>query len=476
MNQRYRQQPSASSTSDRRIYTVGQLNTEVRLLLEQGMPTLWLEGEVSNFSAASSGHWYFSLKDAHAQVPCAMFRTQNRLVQATPQNGDQVRVRARVTLYEAAGRYQLKVDHLEPAGVGRLHQAFEALKQKLDAEGLFAQKLKQSLPTHPKRIGLITSAKGAAVRDILHVLQRRAPALEVIVYPVPVQGEQAAADIIRMLDIVAGRAEVDVVLLTRGGGSLEDLWAFNDERLARKIVAFPLPIVSAVGHEIDFTIADFVADQRAPTPSAGAELVSPDQLELLKQLAQWRRRLLVMDRLLGQRLVRLRGVHRRLLQQHPARRLEQQQQRFDQLQLRLGRLKGRQLREGATRVVIARQRMKSTLQQRLGLLNQRLSGLERRLSSNSPQSLLNARRERLSVHQARLKRASQHLLQYRAQRAAAITGRLENISPLKVLGRGYAIVQKADGDVLRDPKQVSAGEALKLRVQHGELDVVVKKP
>lgn len=268
------------SIPKRDVLTVSRLNTEVKMLLEDSFPLLWVEGEISNLARPASGHIYLSLKDAHAQVSCAMFRNRNTNLRFQPANGQKVLVRARVSLFEARGNFQLILEHMEPAGDGALQRAFEELKNRLEKEGLFDPDRKRPLPRFPSRIGLITSDRGAAVRDVITVLQRRFPAIPVRVYPVPVQGEKAAVEIARTLDIASERAECDVLILTRGGGSLEDLQAFNTEIVARSIVACDIPVISAVGHEIDFTIADFVADLRAPTPSAAAETAVPDQLEL----------------------------------------------------------------------------------------------------------------------------------------------------------------------------------------------------
>ncbi|MGC2029538.1 MAG: exodeoxyribonuclease VII large subunit, partial [Steroidobacteraceae bacterium] len=264
---------------ERDIYSVSRLNREVRVLLERGFGSLWLEAEISNFAKPSSGHWYFSLKDAAAQVRCAMFRQRNMSCAFIARDGQKVLVRARIGLYEPRGEYQLIVDHMEDAGLGALKRQFEELSAKLEREGLFAAERKRPLPSLPRRIGIITSPTGAAVRDILHVLARRFPAAAVLVYPVSVQGAQAAAEIVAALEAAGRRAECDVLILARGGGSLEDLWAFNDERLGRAIVASPIPVITGIGHEIDFTIADFAADMRAPTPSAAAEMVVPDAEE-----------------------------------------------------------------------------------------------------------------------------------------------------------------------------------------------------
>src|SRR5438874_763465 len=266
---------SAGAPPARDVHSVTRVNREVRALLERGLPVLWVEGELTNFSQPASGHWYFTLKDREAQLRCAMFRMRNALVGFTPSAGAQVLVRGRVSVYEARGEYQLIVEHLEEAGVGALRREFERLKAKLAAEGLFALERKRGLPRFPRRIGVITSPSGAALRDILHILARRFPPAPVLIYPTAVQGAAAAPALVAALEIASGRAEVDVLILARGGGSLEDLWAYNDERVARAIYASRLPIVSGVGHEIDFTIADFVADARAPPPAAGSALEAP---------------------------------------------------------------------------------------------------------------------------------------------------------------------------------------------------------
>src|ERR1700747_477577 len=276
-------------TPTRDVYSVSRLNREVRVLLERGLGVLWVEGELSNLSQPPSGHWYFSLKDRDAQLRCAMYRLRNSLVGFTPRAGMQVLVRGRISLYEPRGEFQLIIEHLEEGGVGALRREFERLKNRLAAEGLFAPERKRALPRCPRRIGVITSPSGAALHDILKILARRFPPAAVLIYPAPVQGAAAVPALVAALATAGARAECDVLILARGGGSLEDLWAFNDERLARAIAASPLPVVSAVGHEIDFTIADFVADVRAPTPSAAAEVVVPDRaawLESLRRMAE----------------------------------------------------------------------------------------------------------------------------------------------------------------------------------------------
>jgi exodeoxyribonuclease VII large subunit len=328
--------PLASVPAARTVYSVSRLNREVRELLESGIGQLWVQGELSNFSRPASGHWYFSLKDRDAQVRCAMFRLRNARTGFVPRDGQQVLVRARVGLYEPRGDYQLLVEELEDAGLGALQRAFEELKRRLAAEGLFAPERKRPLPTAPLCIGVITSPSGAAIRDILHILARRFPAARVLIYGVPVQGAAAAPAIVAALDLASARAECDVLIVARGGGSLEDLWAFNDERVARAIHRARLPIVTGIGHEIDFTIADFVADLRAPTPSGAAELVVPDAGAWRTRLAQLHERFVAaMRRTLGAERAALAGLERRLTASHPGARLQVMAQRLDELEGRL---------------------------------------------------------------------------------------------------------------------------------------------
>jgi exodeoxyribonuclease VII large subunit len=359
--------PPAPVPLARTVYSVSRLNREVRGLLESGLGQLWVQGEISNLSRPASGHWYFSLKDRDAQVRCAMFHMRNTRTGFTPRDGQQVLVRARVSLYEPRGDYQLLVEELEDGGLGALQRAFEQLKQRLIAEGLFAPEHKRPLPIAPRRIGVITSPSGAAIRDILHILARRFPAAAVIIYGVPVQGAAAAPAIAAAIDLACARAECDVLILARGGGSLEDLWAFNDERVARAIHRARLPIVSGIGHEIDFTIADFVADVRAPTPSAAAELVVPDGSIWRARLAQLHQRFAAaVRRTLSAERARLTGITGRLQASHPGTRLQGLAQRLDEL-------------EG---------RLQFALQRRLERHEARLATLARALSAVSPLATL----------------------------------------------------------------------------------------
>jgi exodeoxyribonuclease VII large subunit len=332
------------------VYSVSRLNREARELLESGMGQLWVQGELSNFSRPASGHWYFSLKDRDAQVRCAMFRMRNTRTGFVPRDGQLVLVRARVGLYEPRGDFQLLVEQLEDAGLGALQRAFEELKRRLAAEGLFAAERKRPLPATPRCIGVITSPSGAAIRDILHILARRFPAARVVIYGVPVQGAAAAPAIVAALDLASARAECDVLIVARGGGSLEDLWAFNDERVARAIHRAHVPTVTGIGHEIDFTIADFVADLRAPTPSGAAELVVPDGSVWRARLTQLHARFAAaLRRALGSERAELAALERRLSASHPGARLRVMAQRLDELEGRLqfvlqGRLRREQAR------------------------------------------------------------------------------------------------------------------------------------
>ena len=319
------------------IFTVSRLNQTVRLLLEHEMGQVWISGEISNFTQPASGHWYFTLKDDTAQVRCAMFRNSNRRVTFRPQHGQQVLVRANITLYEPRGDYQIIVESMQPAGEGLLQQKYEQLKAKLQAEGLFDQQYKKPLPSPAHCVGVITSKTGAALHDILHVLKRRDPSLPVIIYPTAVQGDDAPGQIVRAIELANQRNECDVLIVGRGGGSLEDLWSFNDERVARAIFASRIPVVSAVGHETDVTIADFVADLRAPTPSAAAEVVSRNQQELLRQVQSTRQRLeMAMDYYLANRTRRFtQRLTQRLNQQNPQPKIHRAQTRIQQLEYRL---------------------------------------------------------------------------------------------------------------------------------------------
>jgi exodeoxyribonuclease VII large subunit len=438
---------------DRDIYSVSRLNREVRVLLERGFGSLWLEAEISNFARPSSGHWYFSLKDAGAQVRCCMFRQRNMLLGFAPRDGQKVLVRARIGLYEPRGEYQLLIDHMEDAGLGALKRQFDELAAKLAAEGLFAPERKRPLPALPKRIGVITSPSGAAIHDILHVLARRFAAIPVLLYPVAVQGAAAAAEIVAALKLAGRRAECDVLILARGGGSLEDLWAFNDEALARAIGACPIPVVSGIGHEIDFTIADFAADVRAATPSAAAEIVAPDAEEWAASLRRLRERL---QRALRQRIdthrERLRWLIGRAELVNPEARLAQQGQRLDELEQRASR---------ALRQILADRRSA------LGLSVSRLWQL-------SPAARLQGTAARHAALFARLRAAGLQQLNRARERLAPLVRTLNAVSPLATLDRGYAIVSLEGGAILRDAKDATAGTIIEARLSQGRIRAKVE--
>jgi len=430
------------------VFTVARLNREVRTLLERGLGVVWVEGEMSNLAQPASGHWYFSLKDREAQVRCAMFRARNAGVGFAPQAGQQVLARGRVSLYEPRGDYQLIVEHLAEAGIGALQREFERLKAKLAAEGLFAQQLKRALPRFPRRIGVVTSPTGAAIRDVLNILGRRFPAAAVRVYPVPVQGAAAAPAIVAALALASARADCDVLILARGGGSLEDLWAFNDERVARAIRACSVAVISGVGHEIDFTIADFAADARAPTPSGAAEMAVPDRAALLEALTRTGARLATgMRRELRATVSRFDSVRARLRLAHPGLRLAHQGQRLDDLELRLA---------AAARASLHR-------------AQQRVSRMEARLQPHSPQRLagdLQARIERLT---SRLTHAMDSELSRLTHRLDLAHRTLQTASPLATLARGFAIVTRADGSLVTDAAAVAPGELIDTRLANGSL-------
>ena len=436
----------------RNVLTISQLNAQARLLLERGLGSVWLEGEVSNLSRPASGHWYFSLKDAGAQVRCAMFRTRAMLVRFPVRDGARVLARGRVSLYEARGEFQVVVEHLEEAGEGALRRRFEELKRKLAAEGLFDTSRKRKPPVLPRRVGVVTSSSGAALRDILHILRRRFPAVPVLIYPCAVQGESAHREIAEALRIAGQRAECDVLILARGGGSLEDLMAFNHEAVARSIAASPIPVISGVGHETDFTIADFVADERAPTPSGAAERAVPDSSEFLRALGALERNLAATMqrklRTLGQALhLQQRGLART----HPGARLRQHAQRLDELE----------------------QRQQRAVSRRLARCHERLERARALLGRSSPA-------RRLGTLRLRLERASRQLplcMQRRLQRSRDGFERairtLHAVSPLATLDRGYAIVLDEGGHIVTDATALAPGATIEARLARGAVRATV---
>ena len=435
------------------IFTVSRLNQTVRLLLEQEMGQVWISGEISNFTQPSSGHWYFTLKDDTAQVRCAMFRNSNRRVTFRPQHGQQVLVRANITLYEPRGDYQIIVESMQPAGEGLLQQKYEQLKAKLSAEGLFDQQYKQPLPAPAHCVGVVTSKTGAALHDILHVLKRRDPSLPVIIYPTAVQGDDAPGQIVRAIELANARRECDVLIVGRGGGSLEDLWSFNDERVARAIFASAIPVVSAVGHETDVTIADFVADLRAPTPSAAAEVVSRNQLELLRQLQNGQQRLeMAMDYFLAERTRRFTQLQHRLHQQHPQLRLARQQTVLERL----------------------RQRMNVALEGQLKRATLRQQRVAQRLNQQNPQPKIYRAQTRIQQLEYRLAENLRARLSSTRERFGNAVTHLEAVSPLSTLARGYSVTTATDGKVLKQTKQVKAGDVLTTRLSDGWVESEVK--
>lgn len=431
------------------IFTVSRLNAEVRLLLENEMGIVWLVGEISNFSAPVSGHWYLTLKDSRAQVKCAMFRGNNRRVTFKPQNGNQVLVKARLSLYEPRGDYQLIIESMQPEGDGRLQQEFEKLKMNLAAEGLFAQSNKQPLPEHPKRVGVITSKTGAALYDILDVLKRRDPSLPVVVYPTMVQGEEAAIQIAQAIGRANERNECDVLIVGRGGGSLEDLWCFNNEIVARTIAASQIPIISAVGHEVDVTIADFVADMRAPTPSAAAELVSRDNSHKEQAFAAKRARLVSAIRhLLMKQAQSTHALKFRLEKQHPSYQLQKQSQQLDDLDMRL--------RRGMTQYLKQHQ--------------QRVERKHHQLQLHSPVKRLGEQKLHLQRSEQKLLDAMDKTLLTTRHQLAMAAEKLETVSPLATLKRGYSITHSASKQTVSSIEDVNVGEVIKTQVEDGVIE------
>jgi exodeoxyribonuclease VII large subunit len=428
------------------IYNVTRLNREVRAVLEGSFPELWVQGEISNLAQPASGHIYFSLKDRNSQVRCAMFKGRNRTLKFTPENGLEVLIRANVSLYEGRGEFQLIVEAMEPAGEGALQRAFEELKLKLHDEGLFDEENKQPLPDLPRCIGIITSPTGAAIRDVLHVLKRRYPLASVIVFPVLVQGDGAAAEITRAVKLAEKRKECDVIILTRGGGSLEDLWAFNDESLARTIHQIKTPLVSGVGHEIDFTIADFVADHRAPTPSAAAEMVTPDKIELLAALSSQENHL---SRTMSQQLATIK-THLQQLEKrlpHPARQLQYISQRLDD------------------QVMHLQKEFQILLNQKQAKLSRYLAGINK----NNPIQQLGLYKQKNNYLLEQLKQRVTRQVDDVSNRLKQLSHNLEITSPLATLDRGYAIISNDENMIVRQADTLKPGETITARVSQGKI-------
>ena len=431
------------------VVPVSALNRAIGTMLERSFPLVWVAGEVSNFTRAASGHWYFSIKDAQAQMRCVMFRGRAQYAEFTPREGDRIEVRALVTVYEPRGELQLNVEAVRRTGQGRLYEAFLRLKAQLEAEGLFAAERKRALPSHPRAIGIVTSLQAAALRDVLTTLSRRAPHIPVIVYPAPVQGVGVSSKLAEMVDAANVRREVDVLIVCRGGGSIEDLWAFNEEVLARAIAESAIPVVSGVGHETDFTIADFAADVRAPTPTGAAELVSPQRVLLLRELDHRHATLARgFGRMMERRAQQLDWLARRLVS--PAERLARQRTHLRQLSMRLASAGARPVRDARARFALLQMRWQRW-------------------------------RPDLAAHQAKLGNLSQRLdaallRQHERQtaRIATLAGRLEVLSPRRTLERGYAAVLDAQsGRAVRAPSSLKLGRRLTVHLAEGAADIAL---
>ena len=443
----------SSLISNRTILSVAELNAEVNQLLVRGFPLLWVEGEISNLVRPSSGHLYFTLKDSKSQIRSAMFRNSNMKLKIKPENGMRVLVRGRVGLYEPRGEYQLIAEHMEDAGVGQLQKEFEALKQKLSDSGLFDEEHKRELPEYPKRIAVITSPTGAAIRDILTVLNRRSPQTPVLIYPVAVQGESSKIEIetaIRRADL---DKKCDVIILARGGGSIEDLWSFNEENVAKAIYNAGTPIICGVGHEIDFTIADFVADLRAPTPSAAAELITADRNQLMTEVLQtqlWLEQNICRELKLKQQ--HLDWLESRLLLQKPSNKINQQAQRLDDIETRL------------------HFNIRSVLEKK----SAQISHLKKRLNSNLPSRKVLEQQQRLNHFKSRLEQSISAKIKLNNSRFQIQMATLDSISPLKTLDRGYTIVKdKHTGKLLTSVSQAQINQAIQVQFKDGEISATV---
>ena len=433
-----------------RIFSVRELNFAAKQLIESGLPLLWVRGEISNFVCAASGHWYFSLKDEQAQVRCVMFRHKSQYLDWQPKNGAQVEVLALPSLYEARGEFQLTLEQMRPAGMGALYEAFERLKKKLEVEGLFAESRKRPLPLFPTQIGIVTSPQAAALRDVLTTLAKRMPGLPLVLYPTPVQGAGSAQKIADAIALANKRKECEVLILCRGGGSIEDLWSFNEEIVARAIAASAIPIVCGVGHETDFTIADFVADQRAATPTAAAQAAVPERQELLQRLQQIEQHMKRSTvRQLERAMQQLDYLQRRLV--HPAQRAHQQLQHLGQLQ----------------------QRLQTALTHTMQNNNWRWQALQQRLRATRPDWA------KLENRQIELGRRWQELMHHALERydhrLVAAQQHLQHLDPQQVLARGYSMVRNEQGAVVVDSASLALGAPLQVTFARGWAQVEVKK-
>jgi len=438
------------------ILQISELTRKVRFILESELNTVWLTGEISNFIAAGSGHWYLSLKDAKSQVKCAMFKGSNRRVRlstgASPSNGQQVLVRAKVSLYEPRGDFQLIIEHMEDAGTGMLRQQYEQLKNSLNAKGLFDLANKKPLPKHITCVGIVTSPTGAAVKDILSVLKRRNPNIKAIIYPALVQGEYAKGDICHAIKTANTRNECDVLIVGRGGGSLEDLWPFNEESVVHAIYQSVLPIISAVGHEIDTTLSDYVADLRAPTPSAAAELVSSDSSELLNQVLMFKQRLIKAHQgKLAYLTSKQDYFQHRLSQVHPEQQLQLQQQKADELALRL----------------------KQAIKRSMLHIKSEPSQLSQRLLQQSPIKNIQLQQQHISQNEHRITQAMQNSLQHKSESFVHVIEQLQLVSPLATIARGYSVTRNCKNEVVTKVDQLSTDEEISLQLSDGRISARV---
>jgi len=442
--------------SHQHILQISELTRKVRFILESELNTVWLTGEISNFIAAGSGHWYLSLKDAKSQVKCAMFKGSNRRVRLTtgslPANGQQVLVRAKVSLYEPRGDFQLIIEHMEDAGTGLLRQQYEQLKQKLNAQGIFDLADKKPLPEHISTVGIVTSPTGAAVKDILTVLKRRNPNIKAIIYPALVQGEYAQGDICHAIQSANYRKECDVLIVGRGGGSLEDLWPFNEESVVQAIYQSDLPVISAVGHEVDTTLSDYVADLRAPTPSAAAELVSNDTSELLNNITSLKTRLL--NSLRG-KLLHLTNeksyLQHRLSQVHPEQQLQIQQQKSDELTIRL----------------------KQAMQRNIMQVKHKPQQLSQRLLQQSPSKVIHNHKQQVEQNSQRIAQAMQKTLQHKGENFGHLVEQLQIVSPLATISRGYSVTRNKEHELLTKVAQVQVGDEISIQLSDGKINAEV---
>lgn len=434
------------------ILQVSELAKKVRFLLESELNTVWLTGEISNFITANSGHWYLSLKDNKSQIKCAMFKGSNRRVRVSPQNGQQVLVRAKVSLYEPRGDFQLIIEQMEDAGTGLLREKFEQLKEKLALEGLFSINYKQNLPKSITRVGVVTSSTGAAITDILSVLARRNPSIDIVIYPSLVQGDNAATQLSQAIALANKRNECDLLIVGRGGGSLEDLWSFNEEEVVRAIFNSKLPVISAVGHEIDTTLSDYVADLRAPTPSAAAELISQDMSELLHRIQQVQV-LLINTISSSQRnyVQQLKGLFHRLQQVHPEQKLQFQQQKVDDLSIRLNTVINRELNR----------------------FKQQPQHLSEQLAHLSPLKKINTLKQHSAQQQQRLLVAMKYKLDMKTHTFVSLIEQLQLVSPLATIVRGYSVTLNKNKQVITSVKQVTPEELIYIQLSDGKISAKV---